>query len=85
MSTRWRCASDPIRPSVAVRRRNAMTDVRCYTVPDLLIKLQLAKTTFHTLRRAGRRPRYRADLVDRYLRGEWPQASLTFFRRQRSA
>jgi hypothetical protein len=75
-----------------------MTDVRCYTVPDLLIKLQLAKTTFHTLRRAGklpfleelrprigRRPRYRADLVDRYLRGEWPQASLTFFRRQRSA
>ena len=63
-----------------------MTEVRCYTVPELLGKLQMAKATFTTLKRAGklpfleelrprlgRRVRYRADLVDRYLRGEWHQ------------
>jgi len=57
---------------------------RCYTVPELLERLQMPKTTFTTLKRAGRLPfleelkprlgrraRYRADLVDRYLRGEW--------------
>jgi hypothetical protein len=50
----------------------------------VLAKLQLSKTTFTTLKRAGklpmleelrprlgRRVRYRADLIDRYLRGEW--------------
>lgn len=61
-----------------------MADARCYTVAELLAKLQMAKTTFNTLKRAGklpfleelrprlgRRARYRADPVDRYLRGEW--------------
>jgi hypothetical protein len=62
-------------------------DLRCYTVPELLDKLHLPKRTFTELRaagklpfleelrpRLGRSPRYRADLVDRYLRGEWGQA-----------
>ena len=59
---------------------------RCYTTPEILAMLQMPKTTFATLKRAGRLPfleelkprlgrraRYRADLVDRYLRGEWEQ------------
>jgi hypothetical protein len=68
-------------------------DVRCYTVPEVLAKLQMPKTTFNSLRRAGklpfleelrprlgRRVRYRADLIDRYLRGEWQP--LAFGRRR---
>jgi len=60
-------------------------ELRCYTVPEVLAKLQMAQTTFKRLKRAGqlpfleelrprlgRRVRYRADLIDRYLRGEWP-------------
>ena len=65
---------------------------RCYTVPDLLGKLQMTKRTFRRLRAAGEMPfleeilprlgrsvRYRADLVDRYLAGQWGQSR--FFRR----
>lgn len=57
---------------------------RCYTVKQLLEKLQLSRTSFFRLRRAGqlpfleelrprlgRTPRYRADLVDRYLSNTW--------------
>lgn len=57
---------------------------RCYTIPDILHKLQLPLTTFKRLKaegqlpfleelrpRLGRRVRYRADLVDRYLAGQW--------------
>lgn len=75
-----------------------MTDVRCYTVLEVLEKLQMAKTTFMTLKRAGklpfleelrprlgRRVRYRADLVDRYLRGEWNQSPAFGFSRRRRA
>jgi hypothetical protein len=56
----------------------------CYTTEELLLKLHLPRATFFKLKRAGRMPfleevrprlarvaRYRADLVDRYLRGEW--------------
>jgi hypothetical protein len=63
-----------------------MTEARCYTVPEILTKLQMARRTFSTLKRAGklpfleelhprlgRRARYRADLVDRYLSGAWGQ------------
>ena len=59
---------------------------RCYTVAQLLELLQLGRRTFFTLKKAGqlpfleelkprlgRRARYRADLVDRYLAGEWRQ------------
>jgi hypothetical protein len=57
---------------------------RCYTVAQILDLLQLPRRTFFTLRKAGkipcleelkprigRRVRYRADLVDRYLVNEW--------------
>jgi len=56
----------------------------CYTVAQILELLQLPRRTFFTLKKAGqlpfleelrprigRRARFRADLVDRYLAGEW--------------
>ncbi len=74
-----------------------MSDARCYTVPELLAKLQMANTTFKTLRRAGKLPfleelrprlgkhaRFRADLVDKYLRGEWNRPALSSFGRRRA-
>lgn len=72
-----------------------MSEARCYTVPELLAKLQMAKTTFKTLHRAGKLPfleelrprlgkhaRYRADLVEKYLRGEWARPVSSFGRRR---
>jgi excisionase family DNA binding protein len=60
---------------------------RCYTVGQLLEVLTLGRSTFYALLEQGRlpfleelkpriggRPRYRADLVDRYLAGEWGQS-----------
>ena len=68
-----------------------MSDVRCYLIPDLLVRLQMSLRTFTRQRKAGalpfleelrprigRRPRYRADLVDRYLAGEWGRSSVGF-------
>lgn len=65
-----------------------MIEPRCYTIPDVLRLLRLTLTTFKRLKaagqlpmleelrpRIGRRPRYRADLVDRYLAGQWGQPS----------
>jgi hypothetical protein len=61
-----------------------MSEPRCYTVADILRLLQLTPTTYkrhkaagalpmlEELRpRIGKRPRFRADLVDRYLAGQW--------------
>lgn len=61
-----------------------MSPPRCYTVEQVLEKIQMAERTFRTLLRAGklpfieelrprlgRRARYRADLVDRWLEGQW--------------
>ena len=61
-------------------------DPRCYLVREVLLKLQMSQRTFTALKaagklpfleelkpRTGRRVRYHADLVDRYLRGEWGQ------------
>jgi predicted DNA-binding transcriptional regulator AlpA len=58
------------------------SSTRCYTVAELLEKLQLARSTFDQLKGAGQLPfleelrprigrklRFRADLVDRYLEG----------------
>lgn len=66
---------------------------RCYTVPQLLAMLQMPRTTFFTLKRTGRLPfleelrprlgrsaRYRAELVDRYLAGQWTGSK--FFQRR---
>lgn len=60
---------------------------RCYTVAQLLEILALPRRTFFTLKKAGRLPfleelkprigrraRFRADLVDRYLAGQWGQS-----------
>lgn len=57
---------------------------RCYTVAQILEKLQMARRTFYALKKAGaipcleelkprlgRRARYRADLVDRWLENQW--------------
>jgi Helix-turn-helix domain len=62
---------------------------RCYTFAEVLEKLRLPKGTFHDLRKRGKLPfveelrprlgkhaRYRADLIDRYLSGEWGRATL---------
>ena len=61
-----------------------MTDARCYTVSDLCVKLQIPRASLYLLKAQGRMPfleelkprlgrirRYRADLVDRYLAGEY--------------
>jgi predicted DNA-binding transcriptional regulator AlpA len=66
-----------------------MTEVRCYTIPETLDKLQMTERTFFRLRRRGQLPfleelrprlgriiRYRADLIDRYLAGEWGRSRL---------
>lgn len=57
---------------------------RCYTTAQLLKLLQMPRRSFFTLKKQGRLPfleelrprigrcaRYRADLVDRYLAGQW--------------
>ena len=55
----------------------------CYTVAQVRAALQLSRNRFYVLKAAGKlpfleelqprlgHPRYRADLVDRYLAGEW--------------
>jgi hypothetical protein len=60
-----------------------MTGPRCYLIPELLERLQISRRQFEIKRasgempyieellpRIGRRPRYRADLVDAFLAGE---------------
>jgi len=60
---------------------------RCYTVGKLLVLLHLSESAFYQARKDGRLPfleelrprlgrivRYRADLVDRYLSGDWRPA-----------
>lgn len=58
---------------------------RCYTLPELLALLKLPRRTFYDLMKRGALPfveelrprlgrnrlRFRADLVDRYLAGQW--------------
>jgi hypothetical protein len=68
-----------------------MSEPRCYLIPELLERLHMSKQTFVRQRKAGalpfleelrprigRRPRYRADLVDRYLAGEWGRTAAAF-------
>jgi len=70
---------------------------RCYLIPQLLEMLQISRRRFEEQRAAGKlpfleelqprmgRPRYRADLVDRYLAGEYrpPLRAMLPHRRQR--
>ena len=73
------------------------SDPRCYTVPEVLDKLHMSQRTFTRLKRAGQLPfleelrprlgrkvRYRAEPVDRYLRGDWG-APRAFASHRRSA
>lgn len=59
---------------------------RCYTIADLVADLKIPRRTFFRLWKAGelpfleelkprigRRVRFRADLVDRWLAGQWGQ------------
>jgi hypothetical protein len=59
----------------------------CYTARDIQQRLKMSRATFHVLKRAGKLPfleelkprlggviRYRADLVETYLRNEWQRA-----------
>jgi hypothetical protein len=57
---------------------------RCYTVEEILEKLQLPRRTFERYRsrldflqelqpRIGRTRRYRAEPIDQYLAGQWPR------------
>ena len=68
---------------------------RFYTVRQVLERLGMSLATFKRLRAAGGLPfleelrprlgriiRYRADLVDRYLAGQWPQQPRVFGRRR---
>ena len=61
-----------------------MAEPRCYTLPEVLARLKLPRRTFQDLRAAGKLPfieelkprlgrtlRFRADLIDRYLAGQW--------------
>lgn len=74
-----------------------MSDARCYTVPEVLAKLQMKPRTFSALKRRGalpfleelrprlgRRVRYRADLIDQYLSGEWGRRPAVMFGRARA-
>jgi hypothetical protein len=60
---------------------------RCYTAAQIMALVQLPRRSFYDLKRQGKLPfleelqprlggriRYRADLVDRYLAGQWGQA-----------
>lgn len=71
---------------------------RCYTIAQLLEALQIPRRTFFELRKAGkipcleelkprigRRVRYRADLIDRYLENQWHRTPAIVPRRRISA
>jgi hypothetical protein len=68
----------------------------CYTARDIQQRLRMSRTTFNDLKRAGKLPfleelkprlggviRYRADLVDTYLRNEWQRPRFGGLRRIR--
>lgn len=63
-----------------------MSEPRCYTLAQVIEKVQIPRSSFFMLKargelpfleelkpRVGRRARYRADLVDRYVAGQWNQ------------
>jgi hypothetical protein len=71
---------------------------RCYTISQLLEMLNMPRRTFFTLKAAGKLPfleelkprigrclRFRADLVDRYLNGDWGRKHLTTLQQRRAS
>jgi hypothetical protein len=61
-----------------------MSNAACYTQREIQQRIKMSRATFNTMKREGKLPfleeikprlgrviRYRADLVDTYLRGEW--------------
>jgi len=61
-----------------------MGEPRCYTLPQVCDRLQVPARTFRELWKTGRYPfleevlprfgkriRFRADLIDRYVSGQW--------------
>ena len=63
-----------------------MSTPKCYTAPQIMALLQIPYRSFYDWKRRGKLPfleelkprlggriRYRADLVDRYLAGQWGQ------------
>lgn len=64
-----------------------MTGPTCYTAEEICERLKMSRGTFRHLKKEGQLPfleelrprlgktvRYRANLVDRYLDGEWGQS-----------
>ncbi len=73
-----------------------MKAAACYTTHQVRQQLQMGRATFSKLKREGKLPfleeikprlgrviRYRADLVDTYLRGEWQRPRFGGLRRVR--
>jgi helix-turn-helix protein len=73
-----------------------MSPASCYTAREIQQRLKMSRATFTNLKRAGKLPfleeikprlgaviRYRADLVDTYLRGEWQRPRFGGLRRIR--
>lgn len=71
-----------------------MSELRCYLIRDILRLLTMNRKTFDRLRAAGKlpmleelrprlggQPRYRAELIDKYLAGQWGK---TAFGRRRA-
>jgi hypothetical protein len=64
---------------------------RCYLAADVRAMLGLSKTEFFKKKRTGQlpflvellprigRPRYRAEDIDAYLRGEYPETARRYF------
>jgi len=68
----------------------------CYTAAEIQQRLKMGRATFHRLRHEGKLPfleelkprlgrvvRYRADLVDTYLAGQWQQPAFGRLKRIR--
>lgn len=79
-------AKDSIKSAAGKPRESTAAPKRCYTIAQVCDALQITRRTFSALRRAGKlcfleelkprigHPRFRADLLDKYLAGQWGQS-----------
>lgn len=86
-------AVEPVAVTRDKLRERADQGGECYTTADVLVKLRMPRRTFFHLKRAGLIPcleelrprlgrvvRYRKDLIDQYVAGDWQTApSRRFF------